>query len=118
MEFKDHHKILGVNEDADAKAIKTAYRKLARKYHPDVSKESTAAEHLKEVTEAFEVLKSPEKPAEYDELRRYEQSGQCRPPPSWQAGGGAGMSGGAFALPSRPAVRPGRGYASRVAVCR
>lgn len=97
MEFKDYYKILGVSEDADAKAIKTAYRKLARKYHPDVSKENTAEEHFKEVTEAYEVLKSPEKRAEYDELRRYGQGGQFRPPPGWQAGGGAGMGGGAEA---------------------
>lgn len=93
MEFKDYYKILGVSEDADAKAIKTAYRKLARKYHPDVSKENTAEERFKEVTEAYEVLKSAEKRAEYDELRRYGQGGQFRPPPGWESRSTAGAGG-------------------------
>jgi curved DNA-binding protein len=90
MEFKDYYKILGVADDADTKTIKTAYRKLARKYHPDVSKESAAEERFKEVTEAYEVLKSTEKRAEYDELRRYGQGGQFRPPPGWEGGRSAG----------------------------
>jgi curved DNA-binding protein len=94
MEFKDYYKILGVAEDADTKTIKTAYRKLARKYHPDVSKEHTAEERFKEVTEAYDVLKSTEKRAEYDELRRYGQGGQFRPPPGWEGGRrGAGAGG-------------------------
>ncbi len=85
MEFKDYYKILGVAADADDKAIKTAYRKLARQYHPDVSTEHQAEDKFKEVTEAYEVLKSPEKRAEYDELRRYGRGGKFQPPPGWQA---------------------------------
>lgn len=71
MEFKDYYKILTVAEDADSKAIKTAYRKLARKYHPDVSEHKEAEEKFKEVTEAYEVLKDPEKRAQYDEYSKY-----------------------------------------------
>lgn len=89
MEFKDYYAALGVEPDADEKAIKTAYRKLARKYHPDVSKEPDAEAHFKEVSEAYEVLKSPEKRAEYDELRRYGPQGpQFEAPPGWQPRGG------------------------------
>ncbi|WP_317932163.1 DnaJ C-terminal domain-containing protein [Halioxenophilus sp. WMMB6] len=97
MEFKDYYKILGVDEAADDKAIKSAYRKLARQYHPDVSTENQAEEKFKEVTEAYEVLKSPEKRAEYDELRKYGQGGRFQPPPGWQsAGGGDGYYEGDF----------------------
>jgi curved DNA-binding protein len=71
MEFKDYYKILAVAEDADNKVIKTAYRKLARKYHPDVSEHNEAEEKFKEVTEAYEVLKNPEKRAQYDEYRKF-----------------------------------------------
>jgi len=71
MAFKDYYKILDVAEDADSKAIKTAYRKLARKYHPDVSEHKEAEEKFKEVTEAYEVLKDSEKRAQYDEYRKY-----------------------------------------------
>ena len=73
MDFKDYYKILGVEPTADDKAIKTAYRKLARKYHPDVSKEKDAENKFKDVNEAYEALKSVEKRAEYDELRKYGQ---------------------------------------------
>lgn len=89
MEFKDYYKILGVVADADKTAIKAAYRKLARKYHPDVSQETDAEERFKEVAEAYEVLKDPEKRAEYDELRRYGRHGKTfEPPPDWQSAGG------------------------------
>lgn len=71
MDFKDYYKTLGVAEDADTKAIKTAYRKLARKYHPDVSKESNAEAQFKEVSEAYEVLSDEAKRAEYDQLKKY-----------------------------------------------
>lgn len=86
MEFKDYYAILGVDEKADAKEIKSAYRKLARKYHPDVSKEADAGERFKELGEAYEVLKDPEKRAEYDQLKRFgaQQRGQFRPPPDWE----------------------------------
>ncbi len=86
MEFKDYYKTLGVEPDADGKAIKTAYRKLARKYHPDVSAEENAEEQFKEVSEAYEVLKDKEKRAEYDQLRRYGGE-QFEPPPGWQPRG-------------------------------
>lgn len=69
MEFKDYYAVLGVEPTADDKAIKTAYRKLARQYHPDVSKHADAEEKFKEVSEAYEVLHNSDKRAEYDELR-------------------------------------------------
>lgn len=91
MEFKDYYDILGVDEDAEPAAIKRAYRKLARQYHPDVSTASDAEQRFKEVNEAYEVLKDPEKRAEYDQLRRYgaqTADGGFQPPPDWQAAGG------------------------------
>jgi DnaJ-class molecular chaperone len=68
VEFKDYYKILGVARDADDKAIKSAYRKLARKYHPDVAKGKDSTDRFKEVTEAYEVLSDPEKRRRYDTL--------------------------------------------------
>jgi len=90
MEFKDYYKVLGVEAEADLKTIKTAYRKLARKYHPDVSEQHDAEERFKEVTEAYEVLSDPNKRAEYDELRKYggRHGESFRPPPGWQSAGG------------------------------
>ena len=86
MEFKDYYKILGIKPDADLKAIKTAYRKLARKYHPDVSEEKDAENKFKDVAEAYAALKDTQKRAEYDELRKYGQHGQrFEPPPGWQS---------------------------------
>ncbi len=88
MEFKDYYKILDVAENADAAAIKTSYRKLARRYHPDVSKEADAEAKFKEVGEAYEVLKDPEKRAEYDQLRAMgaqQADGRFRPPPGWRS---------------------------------
>lgn len=70
MEYKDYYRILGVERDASDDDIKRAYRKLARKYHPDVSNEEDAAEKFREVNEAYEVLKDPEKRAAYDQLGR------------------------------------------------
>ncbi len=94
MEFKDYYKILGVAADADKAAIKSAYRKLARKYHPDVSSESDAEAQFKEVAEAYEVLKDAQKRAEYDELRRYGRHGKAfEPPPEWQSSTVFGDSG-------------------------
>jgi len=86
MEFKDYYQTLGVTPDADEKAIKAAYRKLARKYHPDVSTENEAEERFKEVSEAYEVLRDADKRAEYDQVRQYAQHGGFEPPPGWQAG--------------------------------
>ncbi|HEU4622539.1 MAG TPA: DnaJ C-terminal domain-containing protein [Burkholderiaceae bacterium] len=88
MEFKDYYATLGIARDASADDIKRAYRKLARKYHPDVSKESDAEERFKEVAEAYEVLKDPEKRAAYDAAgQRWQQrDAQGQPPPDWNAG--------------------------------
>jgi curved DNA-binding protein len=87
MEFKDYYKVMGVPRDATEAQIKQAYRKLARKYHPDVSKEKDAEARFKEVGEAYEVLKSPERRAAYDQLGQGKTSGQdFRPPPDWGAG--------------------------------
>ncbi|MFA7322236.1 MAG: DnaJ domain-containing protein, partial [Dokdonella sp.] len=69
MQFKDYYEILGVKPDASDADIKRAYRKLARKYHPDVSKESGAEDKIKEVNEAYEALKDAERRREYDQLR-------------------------------------------------
>lgn len=87
MEFKDYYKVMGVARDATEAQIKQAYRKLARKYHPDVSKEKDAEAHFKEVGEAYEVLKTPEKRAAYDQLGQGPRPGEdFRPPPDWNAG--------------------------------
>lgn len=95
MEFKDYYKILGVDSDAEKKTIKTAYRKLARKYHPDVSDHHDAENQFKEVAEAYEVLKDSAKRAEYDEIRQYGGAQQeFRPPPGWQPSGSAWSDGG------------------------
>ncbi len=87
MEYRDYYKILGVERTAGADQVKTAYRRLARKFHPDVSKEKNAEERFKEVQEAYEVLKDPEKRAAYDQLGADWKSGQqFRPPPDWGSG--------------------------------
>lgn len=86
MEFKDYYQILGVDPDADDKTIKAAYRRLARKFHPDVSTEQQAEEKFKELAEAYEVLKDAEKRAQYDMLRQQGGAGPFQPPPGWQPG--------------------------------
>ncbi len=87
MEFKDYYEIMGVKRDATQDEIKRAYRKLARKYHPDVSKEPDAEVRFKEVGEAYEVLKDPEKRTAYDQLGANWKAGQdFRPPPDWDQG--------------------------------
>jgi curved DNA-binding protein len=84
MQYRDYYEILGVSRGADADEVKRAYRKLARKYHPDVSKEKNAEDKFKEVQEAYEVLRDTEKRAAYDQLGRDFRSGQqFRPPPDW-----------------------------------
>lgn len=87
MEFKDYYQVLGVARDATQDDIRKAFRKLARKYHPDVSKEPDAEARMKELNEANAVLSDPEKRAAYDQLGRGYQPGQeFRPPPDWDAG--------------------------------
>jgi curved DNA-binding protein len=84
MQFRDYYEILGVTRSADAAEVKRAYRKLARKFHPDVSKEKNAEEKFKQVQEAYEVLRDGDKRAAYDQLGRDFRNGQqFRPPPDW-----------------------------------
>lgn len=95
MQYKDYYKIMGLPRDASAEDIKRAHRKLARQFHPDVSKEKDAEVRFKEISEAYEVLRDPEKRTAYDQLGTRWQAGQdFRPPPDWNAG----------------AARPGRGF--------
>ena len=85
MDFKDYYQTLGVARDATPENIKKAFRKLARQYHPDVSKEADADARMKEVNEAYAVLSDPEKRTAYDQIGQGYQSGQdFRPPPDWQ----------------------------------
>lgn len=85
MEYKDYYKILGVAKDASPDEIKRAYRKLARKYHPDVNKDAAAEIKFKEFGEAYEVLKDKEKRAAYDQFGNNWKAGQdFKPPPGWE----------------------------------
>lgn len=84
MKFKDYYEVMGLPKDASADDIKRTYRKLARKFHPDVSKEADAEARFKEVGEAYEVLRDPEKRRAYDQLgSRYHEGQEFRPPPDW-----------------------------------
>ncbi|MCG6950745.1 MAG: DnaJ domain-containing protein [Betaproteobacteria bacterium] len=87
MEYRDYYKTLGVSREATIDEIKKAYRKLARKYHPDVSKEADAQTRMQEVNEAYAVLSDAEKRAAYDQLGRGYRPGQeFHAPPGWDAG--------------------------------
>jgi curved DNA-binding protein len=133
MRFKDYYQVMGVPRGASQDEIKRAYRKLARKYHPDVSKEKDAEERFKELQEAHEVLKDAEKRAAYDQLGEdWRQGQEFRPPPDWgkgfefsrnrgAPGGGADFSdffsqlfgaGSPFAGSQGGPRRPGRAYAT------
>jgi curved DNA-binding protein len=129
MKYKDYYAILGVDRGASAEDIKKAYRKLARKYHPDVSKEPNAEEKFKEMGEAYETLKDPEKRAAYDRLGQYAAGQDFQPPPDWgeQFAGArtafddidladlfAGLAGQHRAGARRSGPAPGRDYEAAV----
>lgn len=133
MKFKDYYSILGVPRGADANAIKKAYRKLAHKYHPDVSQDPAAEERFKEIAEAYQTLKDAEKRASYDNLGSHAPGEEIRPPPDWgqQFGGGqfsfedidladlfaaAGRSGSSGARPGPGIPLRGQDYELTVAV--
>ena len=114
MKYKDYYKILGVERTASEDAIKKAYRKLARKYHPDVSKEKNAEEKFKEVQEAYEVLKDAEKRKAYDQMGFYQPGQDFSPPPDWDQQFRSGRFPGPRRCRSvRPAVRDGARRFSR-----
>jgi len=129
MEYKDYYKIMGVSRSATQDEIKRAYRKLARKYHPDVSKEKDAEAKFKELGEAYEVLQDPEKRAAYDRLGANWKAGEdFRPPPNWDEGfefRGGGFPGGGAGVFSdffeqlfgrggfRPSEQSARGFQTR-----
>lgn len=98
MQFKDYYETLGVEAGAGEAEIKTAYRRLARKYHPDVSKEKGAEDRFKAINEAYEVLRDKDKRAEYDRLRAqgYRPGEEFRPPPGFGGGNGFGQGGFRF----------------------
>jgi len=96
MKYKDYYEILGVKRDDTQATIKSAYRKLARKYHPDVNKEKGAQEKFKDINEAYEVLSDPNKRSRYDQLgANWQQGADFTPPPGFEGFNFGGFSGGA-----------------------
>src|SRR5882672_7015854 len=93
MKYKDYYKTLGVERGASDEDIKKSYRKLARKYHPDVSKEANAKEKFQEVSEAYETLKDKEKRAAYDNLGKFSPGQDFRPSQDWYQRFGAERGG-------------------------
>ncbi|HEY6721563.1 MAG TPA: DnaJ C-terminal domain-containing protein [Burkholderiales bacterium] len=125
MKYKDYYGVMGVDRKATPEEIKSAYRKLARKYHPDVSKEPGAEEKFKEIGEAYETLKDPQKRAAYDQLGSHSPGQDFRPPPGWgkQFGDGqfsfddidladlfAGIAGGRRRSSRSAGAMPGQDY--------
>lgn len=106
MKFQDYYEVLGLTKEASKEEISKAYRKLARKFHPDVNKDSGAEDRFKKIAEAYEVLKDPEKRKAYDRLGENWRSGQeFRPPPGWDdlfksANQGAGQRSQSFSFGS------------------
>jgi len=98
VKYKDYYAALGVSKKAEIAEIKKAYRKLARKYHPDVSKEKDAKEKFQEVSEAYETLKDADKRAAYDQLGSYKSGQDFRPPPGWEQQFSKGRDGGGFSF--------------------
>ena len=98
MKYKDYYAVLGVPRDADLDQIKKAYRKLARQFHPDVSKEPNAEAQFKEAGEAYATLKDADKRAAYDQLGKQPEGQEFSPPPQWRQdfGGGSANGGGSF----------------------
>jgi curved DNA-binding protein len=124
MKYKDYYATLGVDRKASDDDIKKAYRRLARKYHPDVSKEPNAEERFKEVSEAYEVLKDAEKRQAYDSLGRHQPGQDFRPSSDWETRFGGGFEQafsdvdlgdlfGAFAGRTGGGARGGRGFSMR-----
>lgn len=114
MEFKDYYQTLGVERGASQDEIQKAYRKLARRYHPDVSKEANAEDRFKEISEAYEVLKDPEKRQKYDQFgsawKQARQTGQ--PPPGFEGfhfDFGSPGAGGGFRFEGDPSAFSGMG---------
>jgi curved DNA-binding protein len=131
MKYKDYYAALGVPRDADLDAIKKAYRKLARQYHPDVSKASDAEARFKEAAEAYSTLKDPQKRAAYDELGQRPSGEEFAPPPDWrhQYAEGAhafedidladlldALGRGGRGSPRGPVPRPGRDHEAEVRI--
>jgi curved DNA-binding protein len=125
MKYKDYYGVMGVDRKATPEEVKSAYRKLARKYHPDVSKEPGAEEKFKEIGEAYETLKDPQKRAAYDQLGSHSPGQDFRPPPGWgkQFGDGqfsfddidladlfAGIAGGRHRSGRSAGAMPGQDY--------